>query len=647
MPLRCLLFSSNEEMCQPIWQVLADLGIEGEYCASAVDAVERVTTQMFQIVVADWDDQPEAAFLLKTAKELKAAHRPLMLAIVGDDSRLPEALKAGANSVLLKPIRPEQARDTLGTACELLRSRQFPAVAKSVPPNPELSNPVTSAKSSAAAGAAPALAPISKVPESSFRAGEFLQSAAPAPGAEFDIAGPSLTDQAPATEPGALIELERMATEAAEAPEPEPQKTALTGWASLQERLGKATPLKSAESSERGELQTNGQMSAYSPQEIVPAESKPVDRSVGQSKPVQSKKSQGEAEHEAALFAYMERNSPRPATAEETAPPRRSKISLLVFAVACVIVAAVPQTRNSAQAFYRNAARSGKIWLNPQPAPVPQVATQHETFGQEGDEFKLPSSADNSNATTDSSQIRVVPVIDPTAKPNKGADGAPDAGTATDRTAASSNPEPQAADSAAKETAASSAVASPAANSNIGSPSAATPAPVLPPALQTPPAATQQASEPVHVPPPVAPQVRTPAPTHTVPANSVAIPSSLRSQIASMTPDASGAKPVEAAMSSIEPVNVPESTAWDLLTQKTDPLYPDSAKASGQHGSVALQVLVGRDGAVQDAKFLQGSFLFARAAIDAVKQWHFKPYVLNGRPVTIQTVITVNFKPSA
>src|SRR5580658_4988041 len=99
MPLRCLLFSSNEEMVQPIWQVLGDLGIEGEYCQSAVDAVEKVTTQLFQIVITDWDDQPEAGFLLKTARELKAAQRPLTLAIVSDDAR-PEALQAGANSVL-------------------------------------------------------------------------------------------------------------------------------------------------------------------------------------------------------------------------------------------------------------------------------------------------------------------------------------------------------------------------------------------------------------------------------------------------------------------------------------------------------------------------------------------------------------------
>src|SRR5271168_2557121 len=133
MPLRCLLFSSNKEMVEPIWQVLTDLGIEGEYCQNAVDAVEKVTTQLFQIVITDWEDQPEAAFLLKTARDLKAAQRPLTLAIVSDDARLPEALQAGANSVLVKPIRTEQVRDTMSTACELLRAKQQPGTLQPAP----------------------------------------------------------------------------------------------------------------------------------------------------------------------------------------------------------------------------------------------------------------------------------------------------------------------------------------------------------------------------------------------------------------------------------------------------------------------------------------------------------------------------------
>jgi len=100
-------------------------------------------------------------------------------------------------------------------------------------------------------------------------------------------------------------------------------------------------------------------------------------------------------------------------------------------------------------------------------------------------------------------------------------------------------------------------------------------------------------------------------------------------------------------MSSIEPVNLPEPVERQFLLQPVDPVYPAAAKASGQRGTVVLQALIGRDGMVQDAKFLQGSLVFARAAIDAVKQYRFKPYILNGRAVSVQTVITLNFKPPA
>ena len=100
-------------------------------------------------------------------------------------------------------------------------------------------------------------------------------------------------------------------------------------------------------------------------------------------------------------------------------------------------------------------------------------------------------------------------------------------------------------------------------------------------------------------------------------------------------------------MSSIEPVALPEAVALTLLSQPIDPQYPAAAKAGGQRGTVVLQVLIARDGTVQEAKFMQGSLIFARAAIDAVRQWHFKPYILNGRPVSVLSAITLNFNPPA
>src|ERR1700728_187584 len=173
MPLRCLLFATDEGMVQPIWQVLADLGIEGELCQSAVDAVEKVTTQLFQIVVTDWEDQPEASFLLKTARDQRAAQRPLTLAIVSDDARLPEALQAGANSVLVKPIRTEQVRDTMTTACELLRSKQQPGTLQAAPVLPRETPEAAVFAAAAAGGTASVASTVTQAPEKIFRAGEF------------------------------------------------------------------------------------------------------------------------------------------------------------------------------------------------------------------------------------------------------------------------------------------------------------------------------------------------------------------------------------------------------------------------------------------------------------------------------------------
>ena len=124
MALRCLLFTSDEGTADPIRQVLAGLGVEVEYCTEGLTAVEQVTHKNFQIVIIDWDKQPEAGLLLTTARARKAAERPLTLAIVNDDISVPQALQAGANSILRKPLLVNQVRDTLTTARDLLRAKQ-------------------------------------------------------------------------------------------------------------------------------------------------------------------------------------------------------------------------------------------------------------------------------------------------------------------------------------------------------------------------------------------------------------------------------------------------------------------------------------------------------------------------------------------
>jgi TonB family protein len=92
-----------------------------------------------------------------------------------------------------------------------------------------------------------------------------------------------------------------------------------------------------------------------------------------------------------------------------------------------------------------------------------------------------------------------------------------------------------------------------------------------------------------------------------------------------------------------EPVSLTESSARGMLVHSVDPEYPQEAAAQKMHGPVVLQVLIGRDGSVQDVKFVRGYFALGKAAIAAVKQWRFQPYTLNGHAASAQTQITINF----
>ena len=95
----------------------------------------------------------------------------------------------------------------------------------------------------------------------------------------------------------------------------------------------------------------------------------------------------------------------------------------------------------------------------------------------------------------------------------------------------------------------------------------------------------------------------------------------------------------------VNPVVLSEETSRELLVSKVQPVYPPQAARTGLQGAVVLQALVGKDGSIRDLKLIRGYLVFGRAAFDAVKQWRYKPYVLNGQAVETQTQITVNFKP--
>jgi protein TonB len=80
-----------------------------------------------------------------------------------------------------------------------------------------------------------------------------------------------------------------------------------------------------------------------------------------------------------------------------------------------------------------------------------------------------------------------------------------------------------------------------------------------------------------------------------------------------------------------------------MVVAKVQPSYPPDAKTARIQGSVILAVIIGKDGSVQGERLVSGHPSLAPAAMDAVKQWKYRPYVLNGTPVEVDTQITVNF----
>jgi TonB family protein len=79
-------------------------------------------------------------------------------------------------------------------------------------------------------------------------------------------------------------------------------------------------------------------------------------------------------------------------------------------------------------------------------------------------------------------------------------------------------------------------------------------------------------------------------------------------------------------------------------TTVVDPVYPESAKAAGVHGTVVVYVIVGRAGEVQSVTAADGPEKLRQAAIDAVQQWKWTPQLLNGKPIRFRTHSIVNFE---
>jgi protein TonB len=94
----------------------------------------------------------------------------------------------------------------------------------------------------------------------------------------------------------------------------------------------------------------------------------------------------------------------------------------------------------------------------------------------------------------------------------------------------------------------------------------------------------------------------------------------------------------------LQTLNISQGVSRGLLIKKVQPVYPKNALFMQVEGSVELMATISKTGDITHVKILSGDSQLTKAATDAVKQWKYKPYLLNGEPVEIQTQVTINFK---
>jgi periplasmic protein TonB len=92
-----------------------------------------------------------------------------------------------------------------------------------------------------------------------------------------------------------------------------------------------------------------------------------------------------------------------------------------------------------------------------------------------------------------------------------------------------------------------------------------------------------------------------------------------------------------------KPMFVSQGAQEALLIRRVDPVYPTLARQVHVSGTVELRAIIAKDGSVINLEVISGHPMLVRAAVDAVRQWRYRPTLLNNQPLEVQTFVTVKF----
>jgi len=581
-----LLFCPDEKTARTVTQVLSELEFSVEACLEPFAAVKKLMGEHFDAVVVDCDNEQNATLLFKSARNSTSNQTSLAVAVVEGQAGVAKAFRIGANLVLTKPINIEQAKGTLRVARGLLR--------KADPAKPGAQAVATA--SSSPTPAAPATPAAPKPAPKPVVAAKPIPPAAPKPAA----AAPPVAKQIPVPKPAVSAPawpaaaasatpsvqgsdlLERPAAKVVPAAMPEPVATEAEPVLPRVEKVPDATAPVASHAPSPTSFSSSGAASAP-----APAREPHVQSTVEvPAKPEEAAVSEpASAASSAPMFSYG--GSPEPASSGG------NKKIFIGIAAAVVIAVAAYFGWSQYQAHSAGSANA--------PASAAETATVTQ-----------PVAAQPSTPTS------VTPAAAPAENVNK--TSAANAGTETSELAAK---EP-----AAKESVSHSASSTkPSASSTASKPTVAESQEEQP---EPAPLMVKRGKEPAQ-PKSAAADVSAPSMIGMATPASAPPPDLVPSTTSEFTPK-------------LQTVNISQGVSQGLLYKKVSPVYPPAAMRMRVEGAVQLVATISKNGDITHVKALSGDTLLTKAAVDAVKQWKYKPYLLNGEPVEIQTQVTINFK---
>jgi periplasmic protein TonB len=586
MSYQALLFCPDEKTARTVTQILGELDFNVTACTEPFAAVKKFMGERFDAVVVDCENEQNATLLFKSARSAPNNQGALAVAVVEGQAGVAKAFRIGANLVLTKPINVEQTKGTLRVARGLLRKN-------------EAAKPANGSAMGTAPPKSSAASPVPGKPASQ----------PPTPGATETRTVPAATSAVPTNVIPTSNSSVQPSTVASTAETVAPiSESALSGKSLHDEELGSSPSSSSttdvsfpAKIPVATEIHPQGNLSssfaASAPAPAREPKASPSAESVRISEPAEQEITTDSKDH-AVLPAKVSASTHTltfGGTVGSSEKAKSSGKSALIGAVAVILIAASGYAAWMKWNSLESAARTpASVTTRPTPTPAPVVPAP------------APQSAPPIVETQTSDLQTAVP---PSLENQK---------TEIQKPAKSAKPEKH----PAKEIAPGKESKEDALAENT-----------------LPASASPAAPQPIVIKSDNGKPTPKPAENADAPAPAVSMTGIAPSGEALPKLD-----PAVTATPVLQRLVISQGVSRGLLVKAVQPVYPPTALAMRVEGSVQLMATIAKTGSISEVKAVSGDKELARAALDAVKQWKYKPYLLNGEPVEIQTQITVNFK---